>query len=50
MIPDYTSPAGVAVGDEIARWLLQNRKQLGVKYVIWKKRIWSVERRRGLAD
>jgi hypothetical protein len=44
MIPDYTSPAGVAVGDEIARWLLQNRKQLGVKYVIWKKQIWSVER------
>ena len=44
MIPDYTSPAGVAAGDEIARWLLQNRKQLGVKYVIWKKQIWSVQR------
>jgi hypothetical protein len=44
MIPDYTSPAGVATGDEIARWLLQNRKQLGVKYLIWKKQIWSVER------
>ena len=42
MIPDYTSPAGVAAGDQIARWLLQNRKQLGVKYVIWKKQIWSV--------
>ena len=44
MIPDYTSPAGVAIGDEIARWLLANRKQLGVKYVIWKKQIWSAER------
>ena len=44
MIPDYPSPEGVGLGDEIARWLLANRKQLGVKYVIWKKRIWSVER------
>jgi hypothetical protein len=44
MIPDYTSPAGAALGDEITQWLLQNRKQLGVKYLIWKKRIWSVER------
>ena len=44
MIPDHTSPAGVAVGDEIARWLLANRRQLGVKYLIWNKQIWSVER------
>jgi len=44
MIPDYRSPAGVAVGDRIAAWLLANRKQLGVKYVVWNERIWSVQR------
>jgi murein DD-endopeptidase MepM/ murein hydrolase activator NlpD len=44
MIPEYSSPAGVAQGDEVARWLLASRKQLGVKYVIWNERIWSVAR------
>lgn len=44
MIPDYLSPAGIAVGDRQARWLVTNRKRLGVKYVIWRERIWSVDR------
>lgn len=44
MVPDYGSPAGVAAGDRIARYLVANRKKLGVKYVIWQERIWSVER------
>ena len=44
MIPDYSSPAGVALGDAIAQWLVANRKKLGVKYVIWNERIWSVAR------
>jgi hypothetical protein len=44
MIPDYASPRGVALGDEIARWVVQNRKKLGMKYVIWNERIWSVAR------
>jgi murein DD-endopeptidase MepM/ murein hydrolase activator NlpD len=44
MIPDYSSPAGVALGDAIAQWLVANRKKLGVKYVIWNARIWSVAR------
>ena len=35
------SPVGVALGDEIARWVVQNRKKLGMKYVIWNERIWS---------
>jgi murein DD-endopeptidase MepM/ murein hydrolase activator NlpD len=44
MIPDYQSPAGVALGDAIAHWLVANRKKLGVKYVIWNEHIWSVAR------
>jgi hypothetical protein len=44
MIPNYASPAGVALGDEIAAWVVQNRKKLGMKYVIWNERIWSVAR------
>ncbi len=46
MIPDYRSPAGVALGDAIAHWLVANRKKLGVKYVIWNEHIWSVARQR----
>ena len=46
MIPNYRSPAGIAMGDAIARWLLANRKKLGVKYVIWNEHIWSVARQR----
>lgn len=41
MIPDYTAPGAAALGDEISRWLLANRKNLGVKYVIWNRKIWS---------
>ena len=44
MIPNYASPGGVALGEEIAAWVMQNRKKLGLKYVIWNERIWSVER------
>jgi hypothetical protein len=46
MIPNYRSPTGIAMGDAIARWLLANRKKLGVKYVIWNEHIWSVARQR----
>src|SRR5918992_803459 len=35
MIPNYSSPAGVALGDAIAQWLVANRKKLGVKYLVW---------------
>lgn len=43
MIPDYLAPAGIAEGDRLARWLVAHRKGLGVKYVIWRERIWSVD-------
>jgi hypothetical protein len=44
MIPNYASPGGMALGAEIAAWVVQNRKKLGMKYVIWNERIWSVTR------
>ncbi len=44
MIPEYSSPAGIAKGNEIAAWAVTNRKKLGVKYVIWRERIWSTTR------
>jgi hypothetical protein len=46
MIPNYRSPAGVALGNAIARWAVANRKRLGVKYVIWNEHIWSVARQK----
>ncbi|MFC3998122.1 hypothetical protein ACFOVU_19490 [Nocardiopsis sediminis] len=30
-----------AVGDELARWLMTHHEQMGVKYVIWRQRIWN---------
>ena len=51
MIPDYSAPACVALGDAIAQWLVANRKKLGVKYVIWNDAdLVGVPGRRGLAD
>ena len=33
-----------SVGDEIAAWVRQNYKALGVSEVIWQQRIWTVQR------
>lgn len=33
-----------ALGDRIAEWAVANRQSLGINYVIWRQRIWSVER------
>jgi murein DD-endopeptidase MepM/ murein hydrolase activator NlpD len=44
MIPDYASPAGRALGQQIADWLKVNAARLGVKYEIWNGHIWSVQR------
>lgn len=44
MIPNYTSATGIALGTEIAEWARANAEGLGIKYVIWRKQIWSVER------
>lgn len=38
---DFMVPVGSPVGNKIARYFIANRKQHGVKYVIWKQRIAS---------
>jgi len=46
MIPyaDYQSAEAKAYGWKVVRWILANRTALGVKYVIYDKKIWSVAR------
>ena len=38
--------ADKAAGDTLAEWLVDNARDLKVKYVIWRARIWSLERAR----
>ncbi|MFJ2619285.1 SH3 domain-containing protein [Glutamicibacter sp. NPDC087344] len=40
MIKNYKTAAGVANGDKIAQFLLDNRNQLGISYLIWQDEIW----------
>lgn len=40
MIRDYKNRARVAQGDKLAQFLLDNRIQLGIYYLIWQDRIW----------
>ena len=44
MIPDYLSPAGIALGTDIAEWARTNAEGLGVTYIIWRKKLWSTGR------
>jgi len=44
MIPGYETPEGIELGDEVAEWLRANWRPLGIMYVIWRERIWSVQR------
>lgn len=45
MIPgDFHSPAGQALGQQIANFVQQHAPQLGVDYVIWREHIWSTQR------
>jgi len=44
MIPTWDTPAGQLLGDQVADWAKTNAATLGVKYVIWQARIWSVAR------
>lgn len=41
MIPNAASPAGVALGNKIARFALANASRYGVKYVLWHQRTWN---------
>ena len=40
MIRDYKNRTRVAQGDKLAQFLLDNRIQLGIYYLIWQDRIW----------
>lgn len=44
MIPNWDTPEGIALGDEIASWAQTNATGLGVTYVIWQRQIWSTAR------
>ncbi|MEH3139768.1 MAG: hypothetical protein PGN37_06210 [Mycobacterium kyogaense] len=37
MIPDYSSPEGIALGDSIVAFALSNADRLGVAHVIWRQ-------------
>ena len=38
MIPNWTTPAGKAYGDQIAQWALANADALGTEWVIWQQK------------
>lgn len=44
MIPGYDAAQGQALGKQVAQWVQANAKDLGVTYVIWDAKIWSVQR------
>ncbi|MGH3956479.1 MAG: phage tail protein [Mycobacterium sp.] len=37
MIPDWNTPEGKALGDQISQWLLQNADAFGVRYTLWQQ-------------
>lgn len=43
MIPEYRTPEGRAFGWKLANWLKDHRLQLGIDYLIFDAKIWSVE-------
>ena len=45
MIPDWSSPAGRALGASVAEFYIANGDDLGVKYVIWADKINSLDGR-----
>ena len=44
MIANYASAQGRAQGDKVAEWVRANARAMGVNYIIWNARIWSVQR------
>lgn len=46
MIPRYTTASGKRLGRDVAAWARTRAKSLGITYVIWNQRIWSVARSR----
>ena len=46
MIPNYQTAEGTAFGWQVAHWLQDNQKALGVQYVIFDAKIWNIARDR----
>lgn len=44
MVPSYKSASGKKLGGDVAGWARTNARSLGISYVIWNQRIWSVGR------
>lgn len=46
MVPEWQTPAGIAKGDKLANYLANVvvARRLGIWYVIWRGRIWSMTR------
>lgn len=40
MVVDYKSDNGIAAGNAMTEYLIQNKDQLGVNYIIWRNQIW----------
>lgn len=40
MIRNYKTPKGIADGNDVAQFLLDNRTKLGISYLIWDDMIW----------
>lgn len=39
MIPNYNTPEGVALGNRIRAFVMENRSQLGIDHVIWQQQL-----------
>ncbi|MFI9848286.1 hypothetical protein ACIHFD_65535 [Nonomuraea sp. NPDC051941] len=46
----WPSPAQSAQGDALAAWAIKNASRLGIKYVIYKRRIWQGSSWRSMSD
>ena len=44
MIDGWTTPAGVSLGNRVASYFISHARQFGVTYVIWRARIWTIQR------
>lgn len=41
MIPNYDTPEGKKIGDEISQFLAKHKDELNIMYMIWRQRYWD---------
>lgn len=46
MIPNYQSSEGRALGTALADWARANAREYDINYVVWRQRIWNIQRDR----